>query len=66
MTAPEVGEIDPSQHLSFADITVDNVENPAVCGSADQAVQDGLIKIGLVHCLEQDRVASLPGCNIAG
>ena len=28
MTAPEVGEIDPGQHLSFPDITVDDVENP--------------------------------------
>ena len=28
MTAPEVGEIDPGQHLSFLDITVDDVENP--------------------------------------
>ena len=43
MTAPEVGEIDPGQHLSFSDITVDDVENPAVCGSVDQAVQDRLI-----------------------
>ena len=25
MNAPEVGEIDPGQHLSFAEITVDNV-----------------------------------------
>ena len=28
MTAPEVGEIDPGQQLSFSDITVDDVENP--------------------------------------
>ena len=28
MTAPEVGEFDAGQHLSVADITVDDVENP--------------------------------------
>ena len=30
MTAPEVGEFDPGQHLSFADVSVDNVSNPEV------------------------------------
>ena len=28
MTAPEVGEFDAGQHLSVADITVDDMENP--------------------------------------
>ena len=28
MTAPEVGEFDAGQHLSVADITVDDIENP--------------------------------------
>ena len=28
MTAPEVGEFDSGQHLSVADITVDDIENP--------------------------------------
>ena len=28
MTAPEVGEFDPGQHLTVRDIAVDKVENP--------------------------------------
>ena len=40
MTAPEVGEFDAGQHLSVADITVDDMENPQ---SVDQADQDGPI-----------------------
>ena len=30
MTAPDVGDFDPSQHLSVRDITVDDVANPKV------------------------------------
>ena len=29
MTAPEVGEFDPGQHLTVKDISLDSVENPA-------------------------------------
>ena len=29
-TAPEIGEFDPGQHLSFADVAIDDVGNPGV------------------------------------
>ena len=29
-TAPEIGEFDPEQHLSFADVAIDDVGNPGV------------------------------------
>ena len=57
MAAPEVGEFDPGQHLSVADITVDNIENPL-----SVAVQIKQYKTGVSIVLSR---TELPLCPVA-
>ena len=64
--APTEGEFDPGQHLSFADVSVDNRSNPTVLAVQIKPVQDGPVQAGDHYFYGEDRHRIVPSSSSAG